>query len=538
MSARPGVDRAVALLVYGASAAWVLRGAAGRAVGVGVDLPGTLWFHGFLRHCLATGSLPDRSGAFFAPDGKDIFADTGANVLDALVAVPFLAVFGSPAHMAPFVACLLIGNALAMHALLRALGLGTAAVIAGSVAYGFAPSVLHELDGGRPTQALLWFWPLALRQLVLMREDPRWRRPVLGGLLVALQAWTYWFMGHFFVVVFAPALLVWGLGAGRAWLSRLGVAGAVALVAVAPAVVPMGLRLARGEGSDGSALTHVSGALDPDAWWVLAPWASSLRVPTWWLLVLAVGLLACRRRLLWGAAAALGLLLVAGPRLAIADGSVLNPVWSIAGLLPGMGRLLFAARAWPALALVGGAVLGEALDRARPGVVASLAAAAVVVAVHATHPAPLRATALPVPAYVDVVAQSPGTVLDLPFPCGQLVIHLQPEHGQPLFGGMGEHLRALRPPGVDARIAASPLLRRLVAAGTGRAVAGPTAPERPVRWVVLHADVYADPLAVLCLGPAERGPAVAAAARRQLEALLGAPTVSDAYATAWDLAAR
>lgn len=583
--ARPTATRAAPtalgpLLVYVASAAWVLRGAWGasggaglRAVGAGIDLPGSLWFHGFVADCVATLRFPDRTSAFFAPDGKDIFADTGANVLDALVAVPFLAVFGAPAHMVPFVALLLVGNAVAMHVLLRALGLGTAAVVAGSVAYAFGPSVLHELDGGRPTQAMLWFWPLALRELVRMREDPRWRRPILAGLYVALQAWTYWFMGHFFAVVFAPALLVWGLAAGtsqarRDRAERLVIAGAVALVAVAPAVVPMVLRMARGEVPAGGALTHLAGAmggraLDPDAWWILAPWASSLRIPTWWIGLLGVGLLGCRRRALWGVAALLGLLLVAGSRLAVATGSVPNPVWSLAALLPGFDRLLFAARAWPALGLVGAAALAEAIDRL--GALASghtraaaspapsirgsdgawpsvLAAVGVVVAVHAAHPAPVLATDASAPAYVAAVARAPGTVLDLPYPCAQLVIHLQPLHGQPLFGGMGEHIRALRPAGVDARIAASPLLQGLIAAATGGR-SGPltrdpaTSSTRP-RWIVLHEDVYVNPLAVTCIRREQTGPSAAESARRKLEALLGAPTVSDERATAWDLEGR
>jgi hypothetical protein len=534
---------AIALAVYLFCAVWTLRGTAGKAIGAGVDLPGTLWFHGFLAESLARLRSPTHTSAFFAPDGKDIFSDTGANVLDAALAVPFVAIFGSPSHMAPFVALLLVGNALAMHALLRALGAGTAAVIAGSVAYSFAPSVLHELDGGRPTQALLWFWPLALRELVLMRTDPRWRRPVAAGLFVALQAWTYWFMGHFFAVVFAPALLLWGVvsGARGGWLLRLAVAGGVAIVGVAPGALPMILGLSRGQIPGGSGLTHTTGALDPDAWWILAPWASGLYVPTWWLLILGVALVLCRRRWLWGASAILGILLVAGSRLAIADGSVPNPVWWLASMLPGMGRLLFAARAWPALALVGAAALAEALDRLGPRAVGPFAAVAVVLAL-ATHPAPLLTTEVAVPSYVAAVRGAPGTVLDLPYPCGQLVVQLQPLHGQPMFGGMGEHIKALRPAGVDARIAASPWLQRLISAGLGQHGVT-TARDTSVRWVVLHSDVYADPLARLCLRgvPADVSSAapgvVAARARRELEALLGAPTVSDDRAAAWDLGA-
>lgn len=521
--------------VYLASAAWVLRGSVGRAVGEGIDLTGTLWFHGFVVNCLATLTLPTHTSAFFAPEGKDIFADTGANVLDAMLAAPFLAAIGSPGYLAPFVAVVLVGNAVAMHTFLRSLGLSTAAVIAGSVAWSFAPSLLHELDGGRPTQALLWFWPLALRALVRMREDPRWIHPILGGFFVALQAWTYWFTGHFFAVAFAPALLLWGFvqaDRGR-WLPRLGAAGFVAVLAVAPAAVPMALRLAHGAVS-GAGLKNVVPALDPDAWWILAPWASNLPIPTWWLVVLGIGLLGCRNRILWGTAAGLGLLLVAGPRLAIGQSSITNPVWWAASVLPGLDRLLFPARAWPVLAFCGAAALAETVDRLRSkGVVATgLVAAALVVAVHAAHPARLRSTAVPVPAYAAEVAKNPGIVLDLPYPCGHFAIHLQALHGQPLFGGMAEHIAALRPPGVDARIAASPSLQALIAAAKGEKV-GLTHAAPPVRWVVLHSDIYRNPLSRICLTRAQQ--AAGSAAVASLETLLGPPTVQDAHATAWDL---
>lgn len=517
-----------ALLSYAAAAAWVLRGAWGRAVGEGVDLPGTLWYHAWVADSLRHLRWPAWTPWFFHPDGKDIFAHTGANLLDALLAAPFLWGFGSPAHMAPFVAVVLVGNGLALRALLRAVGVGAAGALAGGLAFVLAPALLAELDGGRVTQVLLWFWPLALRELWLDRADPRPARLVRAGLLVALQAYTYWFTGHFFAVVFAlPLLLV-------ARPARLVGAGLVAAIAVAPAVLPMVRGLADGTVPAGVGLTRAPpDALSPDAWWLLAPGRSQLHVPTLALALAGVGLLFARHRRFWGLAALLGVLLVAGAQLRFAGGlSLPNPAWELASLLPGFERLLFPARAWSTLALVSAAVVGEAVDRlGRAGLVGVVGVGA---ALLAARPAPLLATPVEVPAYVAAVAAAPGPVLDLPVPCGQLVIHLQPLHGQPMLGGMAEHIPGLVPDTVEARWV-SPALAPLVDAGLGKPARAALSGDPGARWVVLHEDVFASPLARVCL----RGAAVAPGApRRELERLLGPPTLADGNAVAWDLAAR
>ncbi len=179
------------------TALWPLRDAAGRAVGEGVDLYGSLWFHAWMDHCVRTLTWPGWTDWFFHPTGKDIFADTGANLVDAVLAVPFFALFGTPDHMGPFAAMLLVGNGLAMWAMLRAMGVRQVGALAGGVVFVLSPATLSELDGGRMTQALQWFWPLALRELWLDRDDPRMAHLIRAGIFVALQAWTYWFAGHF-----------------------------------------------------------------------------------------------------------------------------------------------------------------------------------------------------------------------------------------------------------------------------------------------------------------------------------------------------
>ena len=65
-------------------------------VGDGVDLYGTLWFFWWVRDCLEHLRSPGFTELFFYPLGKDIFAHTGNNFVDAYLSVPFQWIFGFP----------------------------------------------------------------------------------------------------------------------------------------------------------------------------------------------------------------------------------------------------------------------------------------------------------------------------------------------------------------------------------------------------------------------------------------------------------
>ena len=85
--------------------------AAGAAVGDGVDMYGTLWFYWWIKDCIVHLRDPSFTDLFFYPLGKDIFAHTGDNFVDAVFAAPFVAALGVPAFSAPFVAVMLVANA-------------------------------------------------------------------------------------------------------------------------------------------------------------------------------------------------------------------------------------------------------------------------------------------------------------------------------------------------------------------------------------------------------------------------------------------
>ena len=127
-------------------------------IGDGVDMYGTFWFYWWISECLSTLTSPGFTDVMFHPLGKDIFAHTGNNFVDAVVAQPFQALLGFPRYQPVFVGVVLFVNALAMRPLARrVLGRGGAGLSWG----GFAavllwmanPFILFELMTGRLTQA-------------------------------------------------------------------------------------------------------------------------------------------------------------------------------------------------------------------------------------------------------------------------------------------------------------------------------------------------------------------------------------------------
>ena len=174
----------------------------GHVVGDGVDMYGSIWFFWYAAESLESLTSPSWTPLFFFPLGKDIFAHTGNNLLDAYLATPFQWVFGFTGWSRWWVVAVLVGNALSFRVLAKHLFSSSNAVFAATVAWQLNPYVLFEMTCGRYTQAFLWFLPLALYGFLKMQEDSRWRWPILAGVMTGLQAWTYWFMGFFMGLAF------------------------------------------------------------------------------------------------------------------------------------------------------------------------------------------------------------------------------------------------------------------------------------------------------------------------------------------------
>jgi hypothetical protein len=239
------------LPVFFALALVAIAGAlpSGRVVGEGVDLYGTLWFYWWQLDCLRTGVDPGFTDLFFHPLGKDIFAHTGNNLVDAKLSVPFQLLWGYPDYQKWFVATLLVANGLAFRPLAReVLGEGSPAFLA-SLAWMINPFTLFELHCGRPTQALVVFVPLAFLGMVRLEKDTSWKWPLLAGAMVAAQAWTYWFMGWFLALAFVP-LAFYGLRESKdrtGLVKRWAVAGGVCAVLVGPAAWAMAAAASAGD---------------------------------------------------------------------------------------------------------------------------------------------------------------------------------------------------------------------------------------------------------------------------------------------------
>lgn len=235
-----------------------------------VDHYGTQWFYWFVEYNLKNGLAPSSTNMFFYPWGKDIYKHTGANVLDAYLAIPFRQLFGPVLGYNVFV---LFGHALtglAFYKLARELTEDKIVAVVSAALFTLQPYLLLEILEGRPTQGVavlpvLFFWALIRSGL-----RPGLVAPVLGGVLLALSGYQYWFYALFGGLaalvhgLWRTAFPVPGSGGRAATFGRHAVMGAVALGATLPVALPMVLAT--------TGNTDVPGLLDTEKWsWAASP---------------------------------------------------------------------------------------------------------------------------------------------------------------------------------------------------------------------------------------------------------------------------
>lgn len=474
----------VGLLVAGGLLAWWVLGAAWPRWGTQllgleyVDAYGTQWFYWATQQAMAGEGGLLHSPWFFYPWGKDVLAHTGANVLDALQAAPWLGALGHVAGYNSFVVFSLVLTFLAGIWALRPWVQGPAAWCA-SLLLAAQPVVLFELLEGRPTQAILWPLVLALGGAWRLAAQPGPVGGVALGLGLALSGYQYWYYG-FFGALGAVAVVVGVLpGLPRAErlgrLGRLVGAGLLCAALCAPLVVPLALRL-------GDAAQPVPGLLDVASWrWDEAPLRSveGLRVGLFtfqplrwevgflmaepqggerfyafpvplslgWLALAALGLVwhpPLRRPALLGLGALL--LVVVGPTVLWGDAGLPNPVYvGLLKLLPPLRRLWFPERGLavlvilllPAVAL-GVEGLGARLGRYR-GVLPLGLVLALVAELRPQGLAPMPSWDATVPAgYRCLASGPPGAIVELPMEWNKAHLYYQSAHGRPMLGGMLE----------------------------------------------------------------------------------------------------
>ena len=533
----------------------------GHVVGDGVDLYGTLWFYWWIEDCLFALRDPGFTTHFFFPLGKDIFAHTGNNFVDAVVALPFMWLFGNPGYQRWYVLAVLLANVASFRVLARGLFTDRAVVFASSLAYAVSPYILFEITAGRLTQAFLVFSPLALHHLLKTESSSSWKHPVLAGLFTALQGWTYWFMGWFLAFAFVPlgiAALARSKDRKRLLLRYL-VAGGTCLVAVAPAAIAIAAAASSGE-VPGLNQNEVDLFSSPDMLQnnvgtalhglVMFEQNGPPMLVSWvWLPVTLASMVAAPR---FRAAFVVVLLMSLGPVFFSpwTEGNFVLP-WYMAAYhyLPYFDRLWFPYRMLSVLFLlvcVAFGYLAQLLWRRRPNAVwVGLA-----VLVLGTIAEQNRWRILPfvtrdatLPRVMEQVRDEGGYLIHLPLGVNQPSIIWQTFHEQPMFGGMGENAPLLQPEGFRQRLQNS-FIRTLLESTrrpshkrTYSSKQRERIEEEGFRWVVLNRDlVESEAIRVsrVELDDVETANWAIRGTRRLVE-VLGEPTAVEGTYVTWDL---
>ncbi len=557
-----------ALVAFGAAAGAMLS--SGHVIGDGVDMFGTFWFYWWILDCLENLRDPSFTNLMFFPLGKDIFAHTGNNFVDAVVAAPIQALLGFPRYQPVFVAVLLFGNALAFRPLARA-RLGGWAAWGATLLWTTNPYVLFECMTGRFTQAMLWFLPGAVLAFLRVGEratagERPWGQAALAGVLTGLQAWTYWFMGYFMALAFVWLALVdlWRSRARPRLLGAYAFAGAVCVLTVAPALVAMGRRAAAGAvpglvGGESGVLGN-PGKLDNNVGADLHSYRlmETTGQPMFGTFVWGLGALALllwgRDRVRWVGVALLGLLFALGPALPDVFGQrLVMPHYLLAyNVLPYFDRLWFPYRLLSvvmfAVTLGIGTVLARVEGRIGPraAVVAGVLALANLLEQNGNLAYPILHREFTPPALYRWIGEEEGALIELPIGLSRVSIAWQPVHQQPTWGGMGENARILWPKGFDKQSKTS-FAKFLIASTRNPTAARGLKPldrdrvvliEQGFRWVVMDRQLVDSEArrseALMGPGKIDKDVLVFAATEALIEKL-GQPVAADGALLAWDL---
>ena len=528
-------------------------------VGDGIDVFGTFWFYGWVSHCLEAGVNPAFTEWMFHPYGKDIFAHTGGNLVDAVASIPFQWAFGTPGYQPPFIVAVLLSNAWAFRRLLRGQGVEGWACWAAASLWMLNPFVVFEILTGRITQAFLVFFPLAIHHFLQLSRGRR-RDAVLAGIYTAAQAWTYWFMGLFMATAFAGiAVTQWRSGdrSLRFWCSRWTLAAAACGALVLPAVWSMAAAVSGGDVPGMGSADGWSGWIDalfggkiPHLHGLLLNEANGVHIIgylSWGALCLGA-VLHPRTRGVWGAMLAVSVAFAIGPVFTygpIADVPMPHYLFGL-HMIPFVERLWFPYR-WVVVAMLGASMAAGLLLAQLPK---RWSAVSAVVAVGLGVLPQVRAGLLPLTvqpwtmsALYAEMAERKGGLLELPLMVPRESLMYQPIHRQVLFGGMGENAPVFWPPAFKHKMGNH--FVRFLRATVRRQSTVPTFQPEDVeevkadgaRWIVL--DRHALMRTVSQMGwyrvSEQARPGAAARTVSRISAAIGPPVAVDGELVVWDL---
>jgi hypothetical protein len=525
-----------------------------------VDAWGTQWFYWFIENVFTGRDDVATTSMFFYPWGKDIYAHTGGNVLDAVIAIPFRAVFGPVVGYNLFVLAIVVSNAWAMRRFLGELRLSATASWCSGILFAFNPFVLTEIRDGRPTQALLVFALLFWTHW--LRAAERWRSAVLAGVFLALTGLTYWY----YALLAAPAagLVLLLDDPRRATPRRLAAASLAALL-----VSPFALGMVTAE--------EVPGTFDPSLWsattwspkttegisvgilafdplrrmsgfWVVDPDGNRIYTPEWMSLVRAQILLGGLGVLFGrGRARRVGLALFV-PSVVIALGPEYHGVPNTPYLLAVKALRVLQRLWWPARALVfvhiGLAVLaGAAFDllprwpRTRLVLIA-MAAVFWLIDLRTAALSPVSTWSAAIPKVYTCLAKDRerGAMFELPYAYAQAHLYYQTEHGHPIFGGMIEDNAIFTPQEQQAARTENTFVRGMIELADGKEPSEPITVddqaamgELGYRWLLLDKLPYRTPAPFPGVEPKRRYLQI----RLALGERFGRPVYEDDEAALW-----
>jgi hypothetical protein len=435
-----------------------------RLAGEGVDLFGTVWFYWWVKYCLINGVDPSFTDIFFHPYGKDIFAHTGNNLLDAYISIPFQMLFGFPQYYNVFLFSLLAANCLAFRSMAKViincpLGVWTATIL-----WMVNPFVIGELTMGRPTQCIFFFALLSIRSFWLLHKEPRFVHAFFLGFWTALQGWIYWYSGYFLAF-----LLLWlsffkfrkgsSLSSTRTMIALYGMSVLVCLLLIMPAVFGMiqkiDLGLVPGLGTETNSWMELPKLNNNVDSWLRGyhlnePFGHPMLQSWLWgplaVLCITIGV----QRKLWIGGLLCVLLIGTGAVWPIGEAKI--PMYHYLFLyhyLPFFDRLWFPYRiigfGFICLAISGGLLVHKfrTTKWIRWAVLLSIV---VGLMEHRTlYTMPIQYSEAKPPAVLDVMKSKKGGVIELPIGYVRPTIMWQAVHEQPTFGGMGENARIFLP---------------------------------------------------------------------------------------------
>ena len=456
-----------------------------------VDHFGTQWFYWLVHRAMfgpeAQGlSSLTHTDVVFYPWGKDIYGHTGANILDAIIAAPFRAMFGPILSFNIFVLCGMVFNGWAFSRLAREFTEDRLTIWLSSFWFAWSPFIVFEVVEGRPTQAIVGVLCLFLRALWRSTPDGRWGAAIMAGLWLALAGYQYWYYAFFGGLAALAHGLWWTArppdGTRRLMvLCRHATIAAVALAAAWPGA---------GSLATGAASGDVPGLLDVAQWSLssmdpvtqdgtpvgLLTWQPFVRQSmfyvmrdgetlmlghqriTSWIAIFLVGLYLWRPgRLRRGPVIAMATLLgivAIGPKRVGAGSWLPNPFYFVLTKHVGfLQRLWWPGRAYVILCILTGLTGTMALAWIRTRCTRDQLV--LIIGVTMAMTLDLRGSKiLPVPAwdasvpagYQCLTYGPPGAMIEVPFGWNQRHLYYQSAHGRSLYGGMIENNPIFSPP--------------------------------------------------------------------------------------------